>query len=219
MMLAANALFAQAGHFPDVPRIETSAQVDTLVTPDRIYMTIVIAEKDTKGKIAVEELERRMAERLATVGIDVTKQLKVVDLTSDFKSYFLKQQEVLKAKSFSLLVHDAKSAAQVILALEEEGISNISVERVEFSRIAALRLELKSRAVARAKQVAEAMVAPLGQRVGAAIYIADKTSGPTVMFRRTAQARNGDTKLYDLPDIEFRQMTVTEEVVVMFRLE
>lgn len=51
--------FSQTKNFIDLPYIETAAKVDTLVVPDRIYLNISIAEQDTKGKIAVEELEKK----------------------------------------------------------------------------------------------------------------------------------------------------------------
>ena len=41
-----------------MPYIETIGKVDSLVVPDKIYLNIIISEKDTKGKIPVEEQER-----------------------------------------------------------------------------------------------------------------------------------------------------------------
>ena len=37
-------------NFLDQPYIETSAKEDTLVTPDRIYLSITISEADSKNK-------------------------------------------------------------------------------------------------------------------------------------------------------------------------
>ena len=95
--------FSQVKNFIDQPYIETSAKVDTLVTPDIIYLNILITEVDTKGKISVEELENRMAERLKLLGINLEEQLTLSDLSSNFKKYFLKGQDVFKSKSYSLL--------------------------------------------------------------------------------------------------------------------
>jgi hypothetical protein len=55
-------VFSQEKNFIDLPYLETSAKCDTLVTPDRIFLKIIISEKDTKGKISVEELETTMNE-------------------------------------------------------------------------------------------------------------------------------------------------------------
>lgn len=51
--------FSQTKNFLDLPYIETSAKVDTLVVPDKIYLNIMVTEKDTKGKISVEEQEKK----------------------------------------------------------------------------------------------------------------------------------------------------------------
>ena len=61
--------FSQTKNFIDLPYIETSAKVDTLVTPDRIFLTILITEKDTKNRTSVEELESKMNLKLKSLGI------------------------------------------------------------------------------------------------------------------------------------------------------
>ena len=81
--------FSQQKNFIDQPYVETNATVDTLINPDRIFLNILITEKDTKGKTSVEELENKMAEKLKTLGIDLDKQLYLSDLSSNFKKYFL----------------------------------------------------------------------------------------------------------------------------------
>ena len=40
---------AQEKNFIDQPYIETLTNVDTLVSPDRIYLKIILSERDTKG--------------------------------------------------------------------------------------------------------------------------------------------------------------------------
>ena len=88
--------FAQTKNFIDQPYIETMAKVDTSVTPDKIFMNIIITEQDTKGKISVEELESKMESTLKAIGINTKKNLTLNDLASNFKKYFLRRQDVLK---------------------------------------------------------------------------------------------------------------------------
>ncbi|MDR0544404.1 MAG: SIMPL domain-containing protein [Odoribacteraceae bacterium] len=217
LLLLAGALAygtAQAGEENDgkaLHFIETRARVDTMVTPDRIYMTIVLAEKDSKGKVSAEELAGRMAKRLTLLGIDMEKQLKVDDLSSTFRRSLLGQQ-VLKSTRFSLLVYDAATAMRVIAALEEEGIANASIERMTHAREEELRLELKRQAVAKAKRNAEAMAAPLGQAVGPAIYLSDVPQGNVATRSSMMMMRKEGL------DVEFREIMISEEVVARFRL-
>jgi hypothetical protein len=222
-----NTVFSQTKNFIDLPYIETSAKVDTLVTPDKVYLTIILMEKDTKGKISVEELEGKMIERLSSIGIDLPKQLSVSDLSSNFKKYFLKQKDVLKAKSYSLLVYDAKTAMKVIVELEKDNISNISLEKTEYSDIENLKLELKTKAILKAKENALAMVKPLNQHVSKAIFISDlsKSSDDYVLQGQMAgvmvrgySSMKKQSVLEDV-DIEFHKIKVESEISIKFQLE
>ncbi len=214
--------FTQTKNFIDQPYLETSAKVDTLVTPDRIYLSILITEKDTKGKISVEELENKMADKLRQLNINIDKQLTLTDLSSNFKKYFLKQQDVLKSKAYSLLVYDALTAGKVLAALEEIGIANTDLEKTEYSKIEDLLLNLKSKAVLKAKSNAMAMVKPLNQKIGSAIYISD-IGGPYLMQKEMPKfaLRGASLKSdeYQPIDIEFEKIKVESEVKVTFKLE
>ena len=217
--------FSQTKNFIDLPYVETSAKVDTLVIPDRIYLTIILTEKDTKGKISLESLEQKMTDRLTSIGIDLSKQLVTFDLSSNFRKYFLKQQDVLKAKSYSLLVYDAKTAMKVIVELESENISNVSLEKTEYSKIEQLKLELKTKAILRAKENALCMANPLNQKIGNAIFISDVSNISDVLQGRLAgvQVRGissmSKSSTYEPIDIEFQKIKVETEVNVKFRLE
>ena len=224
LLLISNSVFSQTKSFIDLPYVETTVKVDTLVIPDRIYLTIVISEKDTKGKISVEELEKRMANKLTSIGIDLSKQLSLNDLSSNFKKYFLKQQEVLKAKSYTLLVYDAKTAGKVIVELENTEISNVFLDKTEYSKIEQLKLELKSKAILKAKSNAIFMTEPLGQKVGKAIFISDNNnvsnsfSGQVAGLQIRGMNAFKESKFEPL-DIEFQKIKVETELNAKFIIE
>jgi uncharacterized protein YggE len=217
--------YGQSKNFIDQPYVETTAFVDTLVTPDEIYLNIIISEKDTKGKTSVEEQEAQMEKTLKALGINTKEDLTLNDLASNFKKYFLKGQDVLKSKVYSLKVHDAITAGKVILALEKIEISNVLLDRTEFSRIEQLKLELKSKAIVKARKQAEYMTSPLNQKVGAAIHISDQSDnypvGPLqgrssgIMIRGYAAKE----KEFTPADIEFEKIKVESNVFVKFKLE
>jgi uncharacterized protein len=225
--LITNTIFSQSKNFIDVPYIETSAKIDTLVTPDKIYLNILITEKDTKGKISVEELEQKMIDKLKTSGIDVSKQVTLTDLASNFKKYFLKQQDVQKSKLYSVLIYDAKTAGKVIAALEGENISNIKLEKTEFSKIENLKLEMKSKAILKAKKNAEHMLKALNQKVGNILFISDfsenienSLQGYVSGIRiRSAATINRYQSEVEAPEIEFEKIKVQTEVYVKFKIE
>lgn len=164
-------LFSAQRDFLDQPYIEVSASVDTLVVPDRIYVSITLNEADSKNKKSVEEQEKQLETILKKLKINTDKDLSVWDYSSNFKKYFLKGQNILKTKKYSLLVRDAYTLGNVIISLEEAGISNTEVEKVEYSKYKELLLELKSEAVKRSRITADKLVKPLNQKAGKALYI------------------------------------------------
>ena len=221
-LLFSTVIFAQTKSFLDVPYLETSAQVDTLVTPDKIYLNITIQEKDSKGRVSVEEQENKMAQRLKALGIDLDKQLVIKDLSSNFEKYFLRGKEVLKSKQYSLLVYTGKQAADVLVALEQLDIANAFLEKTEYSKMDDLELTLKSRAVKKAKQKAVALTQPLGQKVGLAIHIVDNSqpyyprynNAPMMEMKANSGYVNQDKPL----DIDFEKIKVESTVNVKFAL-
>ena len=82
--------YSQTKNFIDQPYLETTAKVDSLVQPDRIYLSILIQEKEDRNKTSVEAQEQLLAEVLENLDIDLKKQLKIEDLASNYKKYFLR---------------------------------------------------------------------------------------------------------------------------------
>ncbi len=218
--------YSQEKNFIDRPYIETTAIVDTLVVPDRVYLSILITEKDTRGKTSVEELENRMNTKLIALGIDTKKQLTLSDVTSNFKKYFLKGTDVLKNKAYILLVHDAETAGKVIAGLESSEISNVHLNKTEYSKFEELKIELKQKAVLKAKMQAESMIKPLNQNVGKALYISDLSSNVANLLHESAsgiQIRGYNTgyktKQYQPINIEFKKIKIESAVTIKFGIE
>lgn len=215
----------QTKNFIDQHYLETTAKVDTLVKPDIIYLDILIREKDERNKISVEELEEKMANKLEALGIDLQKQLTLSDLSSNFKKYFLKQKDIMKSKAYKLKVFDAQTAGKIIVGLEEVGISNVSLDKTEYSKIENLKLELKSKAVALAKNQAEYLVRPLNQKLTKALFITDKyyqgidydgELNEIVVMGYSSNKRKED---YKPIEIEFKPIKVETEVTIKFGIE
>lgn len=169
-------LWAQSKNFIDQPYIETQATIDTLIVPDEIYISIVLDEDDNRNRKSTEDLENAMLLVLKSLNINTEKNLSLLDFSSDFKKYFLSNQKVVKTKMFSLKVGDALTAGKVLAGLERQEISNVSISKTSYSKSKELLLQLKSKAILKAKENAVSMVSPLNQNVGKAIFISDVAS-------------------------------------------
>lgn len=223
--LSAGKIYCQEKNFIDKPYLEVQGKADTLVTPDRIYIDVLISEKDVKGKKSVEELENDMLTKLKSLGIDVDKNVAMQDMMSNYKKFFLKQTDIQKSKSYSILVYDAKTTAKVFIGLEEVGLSNVRIDKLEHSDEKKLQLLMNSKAIENAKANAISFTKPLGQTVGKAIFIGNvydirnRRSNTELSMRLGISAQ----KSYNAEDyntnIEFEKITISSEIGVRFALE
>ncbi len=215
---------AQMKTFIDQPYIEVAGNADTMVTPNEIYISIEISEKDTKNKTSVEELERNMFDALKAMGIDVEKNLTTSDISSNFKNYFLRGKEVLKSKNYMLKVKDAVTASKVFIKLEDLGISNSTIDHVDYSEMEAMKNLMRTKAIENAKARALALTEPLHQQVGPAIYISDNENYIVhpMMEAKTAgiQIRgNLNASDQELPQIDFEKIKVSADINAKFILK
>ena len=222
IVLSLTGLQAQTKNFIDQPYLETTAQVDTLVVPDKIYLSIYLSEKDTKDRTSVEELENRMQAKLEQLGIDTKEQLSLGSLSSNFKDYFLRKTGVLKSKYYSLLVYDALTAGQVIQGLESIGIANVNFQKAEVSNLEELKIMLRGKAVAKAATHAKVMVAPLDQGVGKALFISDLNTGITYGWRgqnRMQEMTMAKSDSFEPIDVDFQKVKLSSTVNVKFAID
>jgi uncharacterized protein YggE len=171
LLALCSSTFAQK-NFIDQPYIETGAMADTLVMPDRIYLTILLSEADTKGKKSVEDMEKAMDKKLKELNIDTKKDLTLMELGSNYKKYFLSGQKVNKAKAYSLLVRDAVTAGKVLAGLESVDIANVRIREKSYSKEEELNTALKVKAIAKARKDAQAMATAAGKKLGDVLFIA-----------------------------------------------
>ena len=216
----------QTKNFLDQPYLEVAGNADTLVTPNEIYIKISITEKDTRDRISVEELELKMYNALKNLGIDVDKNLTTSDMGSNFKFYFLRSKDVMKSKQYILRVSDAVTASKAFIELENLGISNTSIDRVDHSDLESIKNRMRSKAVENAKARAVALTKPLNQTIGPAIHISDNE-----VYNTSNQLRGRLEEVVvvgygirkqsgvDLPKIEFEKIKVATNINVKFMLK
>ena len=221
-LFVGSSIYGQMKNYLDQPYLETNASADTLVVPDRIYLSILISEADTKDRQSVEKLENQMQAALKSLGIDTEKQLMLADLDSNFKNYFLRRTGVLKSKSFTLLVYDALTAGKAIQALENKKIANVNFQKAEVSNIEELKLVLRKNAVKLAVRQAQTMLEPLGQQLGKALFISDLNTGIVYGWQSqmaTMEMVKVRSAQYEPIDIDFQKVKVSSTVNVKFAIE
>jgi uncharacterized protein YggE len=222
LMILSGFTFAQSGekNFIDQPYIEVTGTADIEIVPDMIYLKITINETDTKGKISLEALEKKMKQSLGELGIDIAKDLTVEDLSSNYIKYFLKEKDIVTSREYVLLVHDAAMAGKSINALSDENISNISILKVDHSLMAQKRFDLRLEAVKTSKIKAEAMAEAIGQKIGKAIFLSEYTDIAPLLQSNVSGVlymKNREEN-YTEPELSFKNIQLKSSVTARYIL-
>jgi uncharacterized protein YggE len=224
MLSSVHSANSQTKNFIDQPYIEVSGSADTLVTPNEIYIRIVLSEKDTRDRVSIEELEQKMVAALKDVGLETEKDLTTSDMTCNFKFYLFKSKDIIKIKVYTLKVTDAVTASQVFIKLEEIGVSNTSIDRVDHSDLDNFKNKMRTKAIVNAKERAIALTKPLNQTVGSAIFINEGDNVSQQLQGRVAGIQiRGISSFNDsfkaLPKIEFEKINIVANVNARFILK
>lgn len=200
--------------------IQVYGRAEKEIVPDEFYLQIVINERDSKGKISVESQQRDMIAVLKRLGVDVDKQLKVANLSSEF---FKRKTSVATAK-YQLQLGSSAEVARTWQALDELGISNVSILKVSHSEIDRYREEVRVEAIRNARANAATLAEAIGQKVGRCFYIYDSNSNilPAVydnaVLMRSAKAA-GSAEAVEEDPLEFKTLRLEYGVQAKFVLE
>lgn len=204
--------------------IQVTGKAEKLVVPDEIYVRIEINESEMKLKKSVETMEQDMIKMLRSLGIDTDKDLKIDNMSSNFKDYFLKKGQARTSAAYQLKVGSAAQLGQVYQGMESVGISNISITKLSHSRIKEFQREVRIEAIKDAKQIATELTGAIGQKIGRAVNIIDYNNDfyipapqarGDVMYAKAAGGANG---FYET-ELDFNEIKLTYSVTVKFALD
>lgn len=222
MGLGVATAFAQ--DFSKNPYIEVTGKCEKYVAPDEINLSIVINEKDYAKKQSLEELEKEMLKALKNVGIDTKKDLTVVDMSSDFMARKWRKSEVKLSKAYKLKTANAKQVMQVMMALDQIGISEVSINQIKCSKIEQYKDEARAEAMRDAKRKAKILTDAIDQPLGKAIYISENDFTPVrnynrpMLMKASAVAEDAIAGS-DVPDLDFENIKIDCRVNVRFALD
>lgn len=223
-MFTGNMLFAQNAQ--ETNCIEVSARVEKQITPDIIYIGITIDEQNGKGKDYIETKEREMIKILQELKIDVTKNLTVQDMNSDLKKYFLKKNNILATKSYTLKVSTADEVAAVFDALNNLGISNVSLTKTAISPELEKQVkdELLASAAKKAQENATILAEAVGSKAGMVIYIQNyynfaQPYAANFSLRNAKSVATDSIVEESIPTLEISKSTISINVMCRFSIE
>lgn len=208
-------------NFIDQPYIEVNGKAEMDIIPDEIYLKIVISEKDNKYKLSIAELDKKLLSGLQAVGVDVSKDLSLMDLSSNFRSQLILKDEIVLSKAYELRLHSGQMVGKVARELEKSGISNISIIKIDHSKLETLRKEVKANAIKAAKSNAEVLSSSIGQQIGKALFVQEQyfnvMQANMYMDKRSFGAMSVD-EVAEMP-VDFEKIKLETTILVRFELK
>jgi hypothetical protein len=226
-ILLSISVYGQSGqkNFIDHNYIEIKGTSEIEVSPDKIFLNIVINEKEHRGK-TVYDVEKQMIEKLVSIGIDIQKQLVIKDFASNLKIHWILLNEIQSIKQYELLVYTAETVGNVFKELNNLGISTLLIDRLENSEIDKHKQDAKKKAIMQAKENAEILAHAVGQEIGRALLITEEDNLQSLTGRlqgRVAGVRikgvSSTMERPDMPVIEFEKIKIEYQIRVIFELK
>ena len=201
--------------------IQVNGRAEREIAPDEFYLQLVINERDSKGKVSVESQQRDMIAALKRLGVNVEKQLKVANLSSEF---FKKNTSVATAK-YQLQLGSSAEVGKVWQALDGLGISNVSILKVSHSQLERYKSEVRVEAMRNAKQNAATLAEAIGQTIGKCFYVYDSNNDVMPVFynnmavMRSAKAFDAAEAAAEEEPLDFKTIKLQYSVQAKFVLE
>ena len=127
-----------------------------------------------------------MLDALKKLGVDTQKQLRVVDMSSEY----FKKGNALAWKQFQLKLNTPEQVAQVFGSLNDLGISNVSMEKVTHSQLDQYKNEVRIAAMKSAQANAQTLAGAIGQKAGKCFYIYDSNNDVVPYYGNVFMARS-----------------------------
>lgn len=205
--------------------VDVQGSAERYIMPDEIFVQITINENDTKGKQTLAVQEKEMFKTLKNAGIDIEKNLTVMDMSSDYRYFMLRKNDVMVSKDYKLKLSSAKQLSEVVQGLEKVGISNINIISTNYSKMEELKSELRVEAIKYAKTKAVQLSEAIGQSIGQATQINDNDGyatgfmegNPMPRYAMLATAKN-DSAQASTPNLNFEKTKATYRVSARFEL-
>ena len=202
----------------DSASVNVTGYAEVELVPDLFTLRITIAERDSKGKIAVDEQQRSMIKALKGVGIDTEEALKLANSSIDY----YRRGDSLNTICYELTLNSSEELGAAFRALQPLGLSSVDITQATCSTLDESVAELRRQAIINARTKANDLAEAIGQSIGSCTYINDYNT--STHFNATMlKSRNGvaEAAYYDSssePQLDFRSEKLTYSVQARFEL-
>lgn len=151
------------------------------VVPDEIYMSVTLKEytKDKK-KFTIEELEKGLVNFLEKTTVVDKKDVKMDNMDACVIRMKRKNKDEVITKSYDVKFKNAQQVYQLYSVMDSLGISAAYVSKYSHSKMEEYKKTIKMNAITAAKEKAVYLLASIGEKLGKAVSVSERTGLVTV---------------------------------------
>lgn len=160
------------------PFIEVIGTAQKEVTPDRIYISILLTEKTVNNQdFSILVQEEKLKEIIKKNNIDF-KNLFLSDAMSEITKNKKKDTGVKLTKEYTLILKNAEEVTTIFEELTDFGIKEMSIKKTEYSDIENARKEVREKAIKIAKEKAQYLLSAIDEQIGKPLEIKEVDNAP-----------------------------------------
>lgn len=226
LLIAANSFGQSSDNCIKDPYISVSGTAKMEIIPDKIFLNIVLTEKDRNDKKQLSEIEVLFLGVLEKLNIN-RDDLSLSDANSSIIRVPWKGKKISKSKQYQLMVKDVKTLSSLLNELEMVDISHVSISFVDHSKIEEYKKEVKIKAVMAAKEKAEYLLNAIGKEIGDPIEISENSYGVLQSLQSkvagvnvTMRGQRSEDAQYFIDDqITFEKIELEYSVFAKFKIK
>jgi uncharacterized protein len=151
--------------------IEVTGSAEKLITPNEFTFKITLFERvENREKLTIEKQEERLKTELASIGVDVQKDLTIADMSYVFTK-LRRKKDVVGNKEYQLKMYDLAKIEKLQQVADKLDLNRLDLVEATHSDLLKFRKETKMEAVKAAKAKAEYMLEAIDEKIGKTIFI------------------------------------------------
>jgi len=223
ILLVLSSLNAQNQKLSETLRtIAVKGKAEKEVSPDIIYFSITLKEYNYKedGKIGIDELEKQLTSAVKKAGIP-REDLVVENVYGYNYNWRNENKNFMARKQFELKVSSPDLINKVLSKIDPKGIENARISKYTHSKIEEINEELQIEAIKNAKEKAQALLNPLGEKLGRVIEIQENARGyqPIYYYQNNNRMMAMDLASNTESSAPFKNIKIEAEIQIVFSIK
>lgn len=206
-------------------KIEVTGVAEQEVTPDIINVSISLKEyfkdNNTKNRVSLVTLEKQLTEAVAEAG--VKKEDFMIENVSAYTTYQGKKKnsEFLESRQYRLKLSNLYSLSNILDKVDSKGVQSSNISSYDYSKIEALKKDLKIKAIQAAKEKGTYLASALGDQLGKALEVQEINNEyfPQPVYRSNMLMAKSMDMAESAPEIDFKKIKLSYQMRVIFELK